>query len=79
MRAAVPMPPRYPKVEYSPGPVAEHVITRDAPTHRRWDVDTEPVVRIQPGDIVTAETDDFAGGQITRDSTAADLPGSTSS
>jgi acetamidase/formamidase len=54
--------------------MAEHVITRDAPTHRTWDVDTEPVVRIQPGDIVTAETDDFAGGQVTRDSTAADLP-----
>ena len=38
------------------------------------DVDIEPVVRIQPGDTVTAETDDFAGGQITRDATAADLP-----
>jgi len=54
--------------------MAEHLITRDAPTHRRWEVDQEPVVRIQPGDVVTAETDDFAGGQITRDSTAADLP-----
>jgi acetamidase/formamidase len=54
--------------------MAEHVITRDAPTHRTWDVDHEPVVRIQPGDVVTAETADFAGGQITRDSTAADLP-----
>src|SRR6185312_4764683 len=54
--------------------MAEHLITRDAPTHRRWEVDQEPVVRIQPGDVVTAETDDFAGGQITRDSTAAELP-----
>jgi acetamidase/formamidase len=54
--------------------MADHVITRDAPTHRTWDVDTEPVVRIRPGDTVTAETDDFAGGQITRESSAADLP-----
>ncbi len=54
--------------------MAEHLITRDAPTHRRWDVDIEPVVRIRSGDTVTAETDDFAGGQVTRDSTAADLP-----
>ena len=37
--------------------------------------DIEPVVRIAPGDAVTAETDDFAGGQITQASTAADLPG----
>ena len=53
--------------------MAEHLITRDAPTHRRWEIDQEPVVRIQPGDTVTAETDDFAGGQITRDSTVVDL------
>jgi acetamidase/formamidase len=32
------------------------------------------VLVVQPGDVVTAETDDFAGGQITRSSTAADLP-----
>ena len=55
--------------------MAEHLIPRDAPTHRSWDVDIEPVLRVAPGDVVTAETDDFAGGQITRDSTAADLPG----
>ncbi len=55
--------------------MAEHVITRDAPTHRSWDVDNEPVVRIASGDVVSAETDDFAGGQITQASTAADLPG----
>jgi acetamidase/formamidase len=55
--------------------VADHVISREAPTHRKWDVGIEPVLRIQPGDVVAAETDDFAGGQITRDSVAADLPG----
>jgi acetamidase/formamidase len=55
--------------------MAEHVITRDAPTHRSWDVDNEPVVRIAPGDVVSAETDDFAAGQITQASVAADLPG----
>ncbi|HET6849789.1 MAG TPA: acetamidase/formamidase family protein [Gaiellales bacterium] len=53
--------------------MAEHEITRDMPTHRRWDETIEPVLRIQPGDIVHVETDDFAGGQITRDSTADDL------
>jgi acetamidase/formamidase len=55
--------------------VADHVISRDAPTHRKWDVGIEPVLRIQPGDVVAVETDDFAGGQITRESVAADLPG----
>jgi acetamidase/formamidase len=46
--------------------MAEHRIGRDVRTHRRWDVDVEPVLRVQPGDTVRAETDDFAGGQITR-------------
>jgi acetamidase/formamidase len=55
--------------------LTEHRISRDVPTHRRWDVDIEPVLRVAPGDVVTAETEDFAGGQIVRDSTAADLPG----
>ena len=55
--------------------MAEHVITRDMPTHRRWDVDNEPVVQVQPGDIIVVETDDFAGGQIRRDSTSEDLLG----
>jgi acetamidase/formamidase len=53
--------------------VAEHVITRDEPTHRRWDATLAPVLEIEAGDVVVVETDDFAGGQIVRDSTAADL------
>ena len=53
--------------------MAAHRIGREVQTHRRWDVDLEPVLRVQPGDVVTAETDDFAGGQITRTSTAADV------
>jgi acetamidase/formamidase len=53
--------------------MTEHVITREHPTHRRWDATLEPVVEVEPGDVVVAETDDFAGGQITRDSSAADL------
>jgi acetamidase/formamidase len=53
--------------------VAEHVITRDEPTHRRWDATLAPVLEVEPGDVVVVETDDFAGGQIVRDSTAADL------
>jgi acetamidase/formamidase len=53
--------------------MSEHVITRDQPTHRRWDATLAPVIEVDPGDVVIAETDDFAGGQITRDSTSADL------
>src|SRR4051794_37049442 len=53
--------------------MAEHVITRAHPTHRSWDETLAPVVEVDPGDVVVAETDDFAGGQIGRDSTAAEL------
>jgi acetamidase/formamidase len=53
--------------------VAEHEITRDMPTHRRWDETIEPVLHVQPGDVIHVETDDFAGGQIVRDSVADDL------
>lgn len=53
--------------------MAAHWITLEAPTHRSWDVDLEPVVSVRPGDVVSVETDDFAGGQITRDSTSDDL------
>jgi acetamidase/formamidase len=53
--------------------MAEHVIARDQPTHRSWDATLAPVLEVDPGDVVVAETDDFAGGQIVRDSTAADL------
>ena len=53
--------------------MAEHLISRDAPTHRRWDATLAPVLEVDAGDEVVVETDDFAGGQIVRDSTAADL------
>lgn len=53
--------------------MTEHHIGRDAPTHRRWDITVPPVVMAQPGDTIVAETDDFAAGQITRDSPAAAL------
>ena len=58
--------------------MADHVITRDMPTHQRWDVDIEPVLTVRPGDIVAVETDDFAGGQISRDSTPTTCWRSTS-
>jgi len=51
------------------------VITRSMPTHRRWDVDNAPVVYAEAGDVIVVETDDFAGGQIRRDSTHEDLLG----
>jgi acetamidase/formamidase len=53
--------------------VTEHRITRAMPTHRCWDITVPPVVMAQPGDTIVAETDDFAAGQITRDSPAAAL------
>ena len=53
--------------------MAEHLISRETPTHRRWDVDIEPVLHVESGDVLVVETDDFAGGQIVRDSTAQDL------
>ena len=53
--------------------MAAHRIGREVQTHRRWDIGLEPVLHVQPGDVVTAETDDFAGGQITRSSTASEL------
>src|SRR5919206_473063 len=53
--------------------MTEHHITRDHPTHRVWDATLDPVLEVDPGDVVIADTDDFAGGQITRDSTDADL------
>jgi acetamidase/formamidase len=55
--------------------MAEHVISRAMPTHRRWDVDIEPVLYVKPGDVIAVETEDFAGGQIRRDSTSEDLLG----
>lgn len=53
--------------------MAEHSITRDDPTHTRWDAGNTPVVRIASGDVVHMATDDFAGGQIARDATHRDL------
>ena len=55
--------------------MAEHTITREMPTHRRWDVQIAPVVTVSSGDTVIVETDDFTGGQIARDSVSADLVG----
>jgi acetamidase/formamidase len=54
--------------------MAEHLIDTNAPTHQRWDATLEPVLEIEPGDTVTVQTVDFAGGQITRTSTAQDVP-----
>jgi acetamidase/formamidase len=53
--------------------MTEHLITRAMPTHRRWDVDNEPVLHVEQGDLVVVETDDFAGGQIGRGSSREEL------
>ena len=40
--------------------MAEHEITRNMPTHRRWDETIEPVLHVQPGDVIHV----FKGGSI---------------
>jgi acetamidase/formamidase len=55
--------------------MGEHVITREHPTHRRWDASLPPVVEAEPGDVVSVETVDFAGGQVARDTAPEDLLG----
>jgi acetamidase/formamidase len=49
-----------------------HALGTDSP-HYRWDVGNEPVLRIQSGDSVALETREVSDGQITPDSTAADV------
>lgn len=41
--------------------------------HNRWHPDVKPVVRCQSGDMVVMETRDGADGQVTPDTTIADL------
>ena len=43
--------------------------------HTVWDSSIEPVLRIAPGDTVQIEVANSSGGQLDRDSTAADLLG----
>ena len=40
--------------------------------HNRWHPDLEPVVSVQPGEVVTLETRDGLDGQLTRDSVHID-------
>jgi hypothetical protein len=40
--------------------MAEHLIGRDAPTTVARDVDVEPVLHADPGDVIVAQTDHFA-------------------
>jgi len=40
--------------------MAEHLIEAGRAHHRRWDVDVEPVLHVDPGDVIVAQTDDFA-------------------
>ena len=40
--------------------MAEHLIGRDAPTTVARDVDVEPVLHVDPGDVIVVQTDDFA-------------------
>lgn len=53
--------------------MSEHRVTREHPTHTAWDARLAPVTTVAPGDVVHFATDDFAGGQIRRDSTHADV------
>lgn len=50
----------------------EHEL-RAGHVHFRWDNSLEPVLEVQPGDVVHYELQEVSGGQITPTSTAADL------
>ena len=65
--AAIHRPRGWNVPERADGRARDH--PRAEPTHRRWDETLAPVLEVEPGDVVVVETDDFAGGQITRDST----------
>ena len=54
------------------GEVAGHTIHK-AHIHHGWNNAFSPCLRIAPGETVEFETVDASSGQLTRDSTAADL------
>src|ERR687894_1649873 len=41
--------------------------------HNRWHESIEPVVEVDPGDVVVLETRDAFDGQVTRDSVSEDI------
>lgn len=55
-----------------PSPEPDHTLTADR-THDRWSRTIEPVLRVQPGAVVEAFTQEASAGQLTPESTAADL------
>lgn len=54
------------------GSAARHTIHRHR-HHFGWDNALEPVLEVEPGDLVEFEVIDASGGQLTRHSTAADV------
>ncbi len=63
----------------NPGPIvyvpeADHTLTRDQ-THNRFSRTIPPVLHVQSGAVIRAETEEATDGQLTADSTAADLAG----
>jgi hypothetical protein len=42
--------------------MAEHLIGRDAPAHRRWDVDAEPILHVNPGEMNVVEWSRVSAG-----------------
>ena len=55
-------------------PKVDHTLTLDQ-THNRFSRTIPPVLRVQSGAVIRAETEEATDGQLTPDSTAADLAG----
>jgi acetamidase/formamidase len=58
----------------SAGPEPEYHLTREQ-THNKWSRDIEPVLRVPSGAVVEVETEEATDGQLSLDSTAADIAG----
>lgn len=53
-------------------PEPQHTLTADQ-THNRWSRTIEPVLRVRPGAVIEAFTEEASDGQLTPESTAEDL------
>lgn len=54
--------------------IDHHLPATDETIHSVWNNALEPVLTIDPGDVVQFECRDATNGQLTRASTVADLP-----
>ncbi len=54
--------------------IDHQISASDATVHSAWDNSIEPACAIEPGDVVRFECRDATGGQLSRESTIADVP-----